>query len=662
MATKQLLYIKVIFILCQMFYGAATQQCEGQEAEYSKLGWMLRRHIFKKMTGVPLSGMCLLHCYQDVRCQSFNYVISRETCEFNNRTKEARPEDFVPDPDRLYFRRDRNRVPLGSIPELPAETCTEIKGSEGGQAVSSKYWFDSILPETTVLAQCDMKTEDIDECSASAPVCDVNAKCTNTRGSYVCSCETGFSGDGKTCSDIDECSASAPVCDVNAKCTNTRGSYVCSCETGFSGDGKTCSDINECTSSAPVCDINANCQNTRGSYVCSCKVGFTGDGKTCADIDECSASAPVCDVNAKCANSRGSYVCSCKTGFSGDGKTCSDIDECSASAPVCDVNANCQNTRGSYVCSCKAGYTGDGKTCSVLTEFTTNGRKGRFGTVQTFTVPRSGRYRIKAWGARGGTHSCNYGDYPGTYYGGKGASMEGTFSLTKGAVLNIVVGQRGGDSVEVKGGQSTTKTAAELGLSVEDNAGTGGGGGSFVYTTSNVLLLAAGGGGGASSGYNGVDGQRGTDGSSSVGKDPSNVRKGGTGGQPGECNTAGGSYHGGVGAGWIAQGCERLGSEHGERGESRVQGWEGGRAGGMNSGYNGGPPPGAVGGFGGGGGGSEDNGGSGGGGGYSGGGSGNNRRQAGGGGGSYCSGGNCSGVTGDNSNDDGLVQIIALLN
>lgn len=50
-------------------------------------------------------------------------------------------------------------VPLGSIPELPAETCTEIKGSEGGQAVSKKYWFDSILPGKTVLAQCDMKTE-----------------------------------------------------------------------------------------------------------------------------------------------------------------------------------------------------------------------------------------------------------------------------------------------------------------------------------------------------------------------------------------------------------------------------------------------------------------------------------------------------------------------
>ncbi len=52
-------------------------------------------------------------------------------------------------------------VPLGSIPELPAETCKEIKASEGGQAVSAKYWFDSIIPGETVFAHCDMKTEGI---------------------------------------------------------------------------------------------------------------------------------------------------------------------------------------------------------------------------------------------------------------------------------------------------------------------------------------------------------------------------------------------------------------------------------------------------------------------------------------------------------------------
>ena len=214
--------------------------------------------------------------------------------------------------------------------------------------------------------------------------------------------------------------------------------------------------------------------------------------------------------------------------------------------------------------------------------------------------------------------------------------------------------------MEVKGGRYTNKTAAELGLSVEDNAGTGGGGGSFVYTSRNVLLLAAGGGGGASAGYNGTDGRVGSSGTSSVGRYSSQIRSGGTGGRPGQCNNAPASYHGGVGAGWFSQGCVRAGPSHGERGGSRAQGWVGGRAGRMNSGNNGGPPPGAVGGFGGGGGGSEDNGASGGGGGYSGGGSGTHPNQAGGGGGSYCSGSSCSGTSGANSNVDGSVQITSV--
>ena len=48
-------------------------------------------------------------------------------------------------------------VPLGSIPELPAETCDEIKRSEE-QAVSGKYWFSTIKTGTSVLAYCNMET------------------------------------------------------------------------------------------------------------------------------------------------------------------------------------------------------------------------------------------------------------------------------------------------------------------------------------------------------------------------------------------------------------------------------------------------------------------------------------------------------------------------
>ena len=40
---------------------------------------------------------------------------------------------------------------------------------------------------------------DVDECSTSVPVCDVNADCKNTRGSYRCTCKAGFTGDRKTC-------------------------------------------------------------------------------------------------------------------------------------------------------------------------------------------------------------------------------------------------------------------------------------------------------------------------------------------------------------------------------------------------------------------------------------------------------------------------------
>ena len=50
-------------------------------------------------------------------------------------------------------------VPLGSIPEIPAETCKEIKASEFGQAVSGDYWFDSVLPGKIILLPCNMETE-----------------------------------------------------------------------------------------------------------------------------------------------------------------------------------------------------------------------------------------------------------------------------------------------------------------------------------------------------------------------------------------------------------------------------------------------------------------------------------------------------------------------
>ena len=46
---------------------------------------------------------------------------------------------------------------------------------------------------------CNMKFTDIPECEREIDDCDPNATCTNTFGSYVCTCNTGFTGDGVIC-------------------------------------------------------------------------------------------------------------------------------------------------------------------------------------------------------------------------------------------------------------------------------------------------------------------------------------------------------------------------------------------------------------------------------------------------------------------------------
>ena len=42
-------------------------------------------------------------------------------------------------------------------------------------------------------------TADIDECSVDPSSCDENADCTNSDGSYSCTCKQGFTGDGAVC-------------------------------------------------------------------------------------------------------------------------------------------------------------------------------------------------------------------------------------------------------------------------------------------------------------------------------------------------------------------------------------------------------------------------------------------------------------------------------
>ena len=49
-----------------------------------------------------------------------------------------------------------------------------------------------------------------------------------------------YQTDSSTSTDIDECEKGTDNCDDNAECTNTEGSFECTCNTGYEGSGSNC--------------------------------------------------------------------------------------------------------------------------------------------------------------------------------------------------------------------------------------------------------------------------------------------------------------------------------------------------------------------------------------------------------------------------------------
>jgi hypothetical protein len=155
--------------------------------------------------------------------------------------------------------------------------------------------------------------------------------------------------------------------------------------------------------------------------------------------------------------------------------------------------------------------------------------------IQEWVVPSTGDYEITAVGAAGGT-GMN-GPSQIVQSGGMGASLTGTFTLTAGTTIRIIVGQKGINS-------NNTNNFYGAG---------GGGGGSFVYLnpTDTYPLIAAGGGGGGSSnaGVNAQTTTSGTNGNS----DTSGTTTSRTPGNGGNLSSSP-NYSGGSGAGWLSDG------------------------------------------------------------------------------------------------------------
>ncbi|XP_041958798.1 adhesion G protein-coupled receptor E1-like isoform X1 [Alosa sapidissima] len=149
------------------------------------------------------------------------------------------------------------------------------------------------------------------------------------RGDYPqYECRKGFVLTGVECTDKDECGESMfPTCGLYGYCTNTPGSYTCTCTEGFRNPNNNekgpCEDVNECSRSPPLCGQHANCVNTPGSYNCTCPAGFRNHNNNtrapCEDIDECETDICGSQSEGNCTNTNGSYTCVCRPGHSNYG-------------------------------------------------------------------------------------------------------------------------------------------------------------------------------------------------------------------------------------------------------------------------------------------------------------------------------------------------------
>lgn len=183
--------------------------------------------------------------------------------------------------------------------------------------------------------------------------------------------------------------------------------------------------------------------------------------------------------------------------------------------------------------------------------------------IQLWSVPVTGSYVIEATGASGANGTYNSHSQPLVWrLGGRGAKITGTFQLSQGVYLKILVGQ--------EGAVSSFRYGYMPG---------GGGGASFISFMNNSPLIVAGGGGGAAI-MNGDSGQAIGNGSQCGGSE-------GAGGSVCDADTSTifPSYYGGGGAGFYGNG----GSSGGQSPPySFTHGGTGGTSSTANGGFGGG--------------------------------------------------------------------------
>ena len=97
--------LRFLFFASTMEFVRANDQ---YRTEVNIQGMALKHSVFKRWS-VAAPHLCDVKCGQEITCQSYNYNRKYQICELNNRTKAARPENFLSAPAWFYIRRLNGR-------------------------------------------------------------------------------------------------------------------------------------------------------------------------------------------------------------------------------------------------------------------------------------------------------------------------------------------------------------------------------------------------------------------------------------------------------------------------------------------------------------------------------------------------------------------------
>ncbi|CAL1540486.1 unnamed protein product, partial [Lymnaea stagnalis] len=280
-----------------------------------------------------------------------------------------------------------------SQPCLIGQNCTDLTAAQQGTSLIGY----SCGPCPKGYYELNGTCEDINECKEIHSLCNHN--CTNTEGSFICTCLPGYrlGEDKMTCIDINECEERVSLCEQ--LCINDEGGYSCACSSGYilHSDHRTCDPENsiKCDGCQQICVLDNSSVST-----CKCHIGYIvdpNDNKRCIDVNECDFGTKPCSQG--CINTVGKFECFCHPGYRIDpdgvscvgceypyyGTNCSQTCQCSGRGDCdavkgcvcdqgwtgvsCDVDVDecdqpeacheiqlCENMYGSYTCSCPAGW------------------------------------------------------------------------------------------------------------------------------------------------------------------------------------------------------------------------------------------------------------------------------------------------------------------